>query len=302
MKCTRCKAKAVVALPRHNAGFCRNCFLEYFSRQVQKAISKHKMFGPKDKILIALSGGKDSLALALQLKLLGYNVSCLHLDLDIPNSSKPILSLVQKFAARFELPLFVLHLKQEGLSIPKVKAKLSRPICSACGQIKRYYFNQFALENNFKVLATGHNLDDEVARLFANTLRWDLTYLGEQSPVLKAEHTFVTKVKPLYRLTEFETAVFCFLQNIDYSLQACPYSQGASFSFYKKLFDQLEEHQPGRKLNFYESFLEKALPVFGQKQSPTTLKLCPLCAYPTSGEICGVCRIKNICTPHKNNL
>ncbi|KUJ96072.1 MAG: PP-loop domain protein [Desulfonauticus sp. 38_4375] len=296
MKCTRCKQKAVVALPSHNAGFCPSCYLEYFKRQVEKAIKAQNMFSFEDKILVAISGGKDSLALTLQLKELGYNVSGLHIDLNIPESSAEVRKTVEDFCTLQSIPLYVLEMKKEGLSIPEVKKRLSRPICSACGQIKRYHFNLFAKEKGFTVLATGHNLDDEVARLFANTLRWDIDYLSDQGPVLKEEQGFVKKVKPLYRLTEFETANYAFLKGINYSYKPCPFSKGASFTFYKKLIASLEQEQPGRKLNFYETFLKQGQKPFklaaSRKNSP--LNACSRCGYPTSGEICGVCRIKEL--------
>lgn len=296
MKCTRCKQKAVVALPSHNAGFCPECYLEYFKRQVEKAIKAKNMFSYEDKILVAISGGKDSLALTWQLKDLGYNVSGLHIDLGIPESSKEVRKVVEEFCQKHSIPLYVLEMEKEGLPIPQVKKRLARPICSACGQIKRYHFNLFAKEQGFTVVATGHNLDDEVARLLANTLRWDVDYLSDQGPVLQAEDGFVRKVKPLYRLTEFETANFSFLKGINYSYKPCPYSKGASFTFYKKLLADLEHKQPGRKLNFYESFLKKGQQAFqavAQKKS-TPLTSCQKCGYPTSGEICGVCRIKGL--------
>ena len=83
MKCRRCKATAVVALPSHNSAFCADCFLEFFSRQVQKGIESHRLMTPDDRVLVALSGGKDSLALMLILGRLGYNVTGLHIDRDI---------------------------------------------------------------------------------------------------------------------------------------------------------------------------------------------------------------------------
>ena len=74
--------------------------------------------------------------------------------------------------------------------------------CSACGLSKRHLFDSAALEGGYDVVATGHNLDDEAAVLFGNTLRWDVEYLARQLPVLPARPGFPKKVKPLVRLTE----------------------------------------------------------------------------------------------------
>ena len=144
-----------------------------------------------------------------------------------------------------DLTLQVLEMEKEGLPIPEVKAFINRPVCAVCGKVKRHHFNRIAREGGFDVLATGHNLDDEVARLFANTLRWDTAYLSDQGPMLPAAEGFVRKVKPLFRLTEFETANYAFLKGIEIHSAPCPYSGGASFTNHKKLWGELE-HQIGR--------------------------------------------------------
>ena len=295
MKCKVCKKTAVVSLPSHNAGFCRDCFLKFFTRQVERAIHGEKLFTHEDRILVALSGGKDSLALMLELSRQGYDVTGLHIDLAIPGSSAAARGVVERFCAKHGLPLIIKDMRAEGLPIPMVKKRLKRPVCSACGKIKRYFFNKIAMENQFTVLATGHNLDDEIARLFSNVLRWDIAYLSDQSPNLPDEHGFGRKVRPLFRLSEFETANYAFLMDIDYHYAPCPYSQGASFSAHKQLWEELEAAMPGRKLDFYLGFLERGRPLFAKHEEVSGARLAPCarCGYPTSAGICGVCRIRD---------
>jgi tRNA-5-methyluridine54 2-sulfurtransferase len=72
MKCRRCKAPAIVELRRHNAAFCRDCFLRHVRQQVRRAIEGYDMLEPSDRVLVAVSGGKDSLALWDVLLDLGY--------------------------------------------------------------------------------------------------------------------------------------------------------------------------------------------------------------------------------------
>ncbi len=177
MKCKVCKEVAVVSLRSHHAGFCATCFLKFFERQVERGINGPKLFTKEDRVLVALSGGKDSLALMLELSRQGYNVTGLHIDLSIEGSSNVTRAVVERFCEKHGFELIVKEMAAEGLAIPLVKAKLKRPICSACGKIKRYYFNKVAMDHGYTALATGHNLDDEVARLFSNTIRWDTAYL-----------------------------------------------------------------------------------------------------------------------------
>ncbi|MDR1856925.1 MAG: adenine nucleotide alpha hydrolase family protein [Desulfovibrio sp.] len=296
MKCKVCKDVAVVALQSHNAAFCAACYGKFFSRQVARGIASHKLFTKEERVLVALSGGKDSLGIMLELKNQGYNVTGLHVDLGIPVSSAAARGVTERFCAKHGLPLIVREMEKEGLPIPEVKRLLpTRPVCSVCGKIKRYYFNLTALEQGFDALATGHNLDDETARLFSNTLRWDTEYLADQGPLLPAEGGFVKKVKPLWRLTEFETANFAYLMGIDNWYAPCPYSQGATFSDLKGLLHRLERRMPGRKLAFYQGFLERGKQAFlGKTRKAETVHPCTRCGYPTSSEgLCGVCRIRD---------
>jgi len=268
--------------------------LDFFARQVERGIRGQGLFTREDRVLVALSGGKDSLALALELKRQNYQITGLFIDLAIPGSSDMARSLVERFCARHGIELLVQDMAREGLAVPLVRMRLRRPVCSACGKIKRYWFNRTALEGGYTTLATGHNLDDEVARLTSNTLRWDQAYLSDQGPLLEGEAGFARKVKPLWRLSEFETANYAFLAGIEYHHVPCPYGRGASFTTYKHVWQQIEESMPGRKLDFYQGFLERGRPVFARREAADGAALAPCgrCGYPTSAEICGVCRIK----------
>ena len=62
MKCVVCKGPAIIDIRRHNANFCTDHFLEQCQRQVTKAIDEYSMIEPDDQVLVAVSGGKDSLA------------------------------------------------------------------------------------------------------------------------------------------------------------------------------------------------------------------------------------------------
>ena len=292
MKCRRCHAEAAVSLPSHNTAFCPQCYLDFFARQVASGIQEQKLLEKGDRILVALSGGKDSLALILELSRQGYDVAGLHIDLGIPGYSDVSRSVVQRFCGKHSLPLIIKRTADEGLAIPDVKKKVDRPICSVCGKIKRHIFNRTAREEGFTALATGHNLDDEIARLSSNILRWDTDYLSDEGPLLDASGNFIKKVKPLWRLTEYETANYAFLMGIENYYAPCPYSKGASFSVYKKLWIELEEKMPGRKLHFYQRFLTHARAFFQTEGKEERLMPCVSCGSPTSAELCGVCRIK----------
>lgn len=296
MKCKVCGKEAAVALKGHNAAFCEECYPVFFRRQIKRGIESQKLFDFSEKILVALSGGKDSLSLMLELVEMGYRAEGLFIDLAIPESSAEARATTEDFCRERGLTLTVIDLAKEGLPIPQVKKRLRRPVCSVCGKIKRYYFNRAALMGGFDCLATGHNLDDETSRLFGNVLRWDRAYLADQGPRLDAADGFVRRAKPLWRLTEFETANYAFIRGIPHHTAPCPYSRGASFSELKNVLRGLERIMPGKKLDFYQGFLERGGPVFAASEAERergALKPCARCGSPTSADdLCGVCRVR----------
>ena len=291
MKCTRCRAPAEVELRQHNSGFCRSCFILYFQRQVERAIAKERMFGPEEVVLVAVSGGKDSLALWDVLIALGYQTTGLHLSLGIGTYSDQSTAKTAAFAAARDLPLITVPLADEGLAVPEIVGLTRRPACSACGTIKRHYFDQLAVDRGFAVVATGHNLDDEAARLLGNVLHWQMEHLSRQRPVLEPTHPrFVRKVKPLFRCSEYESAVYAFFRGIDYIVDECPNAAGATQLLYKDVLNRIEAASPGSKLTFVQQFLQTARPALSAAptEAPQT---CERCGMPSYGTLCGFCRL-----------
>ena len=290
MRCRRCKAPAVVEIRRHNAAFCADCFLRHVREQVKRAIEGYDMFDPSDRILVAVSGGKDSLALWDILLELGYRADGLYLGLGIGEYSERSHRIARAFADGRDAHLVEVDLARDyGFDVPTAGRKGSRSTCAVCGLSKRYVFNRAAREGGYDVIATGHNLDDEAATLLGNTLRWQTDYIARQSPVLPAEEGFARKVKPLYRLSELETAAFAFLRGIDYVVEECPLVGGNTQLRYKDAMNDLESTSPGTKAQFLFGYLDRAAPLFAS-QDEAELVGCERCGQPTTGRFCAFCR------------
>jgi tRNA-5-methyluridine54 2-sulfurtransferase len=292
VKCRRCRAPAVIEIRRHNAAYCRGCFLHVFRAQVDRAIERHDMFGDGDRILVAVSGGKDSLALWDVLLEKGFDASGVYLGLGIGGYSSRSLRVVQAFAEERDAELRVVDLDRDyGYDIPTAGARGSRSTCAVCGLSKRYVFNRAALEGGFDVVATGHNLDDEAATLLGNTLRWNTDSIARQSPALPAKHGLVKKVKPLYRLSELETAAYAFLRGIEYVVEECPLVGGNTQLRYKDAMNAIESSSPGTKAQFFLGYLDRAMPLF-RTQDEVRLTSCERCGQPTTGRFCAFCRAR----------
>ena len=305
MKCRTCREPAIIELPRHNANFCAEHFMQLCRRQVAKAIDDHDMFGVDDRLLVMVSGGKDSLAVWDILIELGYKADGLYIALGIGEYSDESRGYTERFAAERGLNLRVVSLRDDyGYDVPTAAKVTGRVPCSACGMSKRHVFDKAAVEGGYDVVVTGHNLDDEAAVLFGNSLRWDVGYLARQLPVLPAANGFPKKAKPLIRLTEREMAAWCVIRGIDYIVEECPMAVGNRHLGYKEALNALEETSPGTKASYYLGFLERMAPVLASLGSDATgtVRPCSRCGAPTGatsegidGEtveaVCAFCRM-----------
>ncbi len=260
-----------------------------------------------DRLLVAVSGGKDSLAIWDILDTLGYETEGLYVGLGIGEYSQSSARFAEDFAGQRGLRLQTVDLRAEyDYDVPTASVQTRRTPCSACGLSKRHLFDRAALEGGFKALVTGHNLDDEAAVLFGNVLRWQTDYLGRQRPVLPAGNGFPKKIKPLIRLSEREMAAYCVIRGIDYLVEECPMAEGNKHLHYKASLNQIEAESPGSKQAFYFGFLRDAVDRFGPKsdggeaadqdsaandQSSGLVSACIDCGAPTNVERCSFCRL-----------
>jgi uncharacterized protein (TIGR00269 family) len=293
-KCRTCRGPAIIDLPRHNANFCAEHFLELCRRQVAKAIHQFDMLTPDDRILVAVSGGKDSLAVWDLLLDLGYRADGLYIGLGIGEYSDVSGQYARAFADDRGLLLREVSLRDDyGYDIPTAAWATRRVPCSACGLSKRHLFDSVAVEHGYTALVTGHNLDDEAAVLFGNTLHWDIDYLARQLPVLPAKPGFPKKVKPLVRLTEREMAAWCIVRGIDYLVDECPMAAGNKHLAYKEALNAIEERSPGSKASFYLNFVERMSPLLAAQRAHDheALGTCRSCGSPSMGELCAFCKL-----------
>lgn len=303
MHCRKCGEKAVINMHQHRLSLCRAHFLEWLPQQTEHAIEKYGMFTRGERLLLAVSGGKDSLALWDVLQRLGFQADGLYINLGIDENlaySDQSELIARRFAQARQLKLIIVDVKdQYGESIPAISLRArhsTNRTCSVCGLIKRHIFNQIALEQTYDVLLTAHNLDDEASVLLANTLDWSLARLARGLPMLPAAPGFARKGKPFCRFYERETAAYSFLRGIEYMQEECPFASGSKQLLYKEHLNQLEERMPGTKLRFFLNYLsavEKVAFPDQQEADPVLAeKRCPHCGQPTTtGDTCAFCKL-----------
>jgi len=284
----------VIDLRRHNSNFCVEHFLRFCRDQVERTIAEFEMFSKTDRLLVAVSGGKDSLAIWDLLLETGYRVDGLYVGLGIGEYSESSGVYARSFASSRSATLIEVDLPGEyGYDIPGGAKAARRAPCSACGLTKRHLFDAAAVDGGYDALVTGHNLDDEAAVLFGNTMKWQTEYLARQAPVLEARAGFPRKAKPLVRLSEREMAAYCILRGIDYIVDECPMAAGNRHLGYKEVLNDLEARSPGAKADFYFNFLRSAARHFTISDTGDAAGLghCERCGAPASGEVCAFCRL-----------
>ncbi len=294
-RCRMCREKATVFIPHHRLPLCDEHLVSWFERYLQRTITKFKMFSSKAKILVAVSGGKDSLVLWQALVNLGYQTDGVFIDLGIDEFSLLSRRVSENFAENLGRRLHVISLPKElGFGLPALK-KRTRKYCSLCGSIKRYFLNRATRTLGYDVLVTGHNLDDEASALLGNVINWSLKYLARKYPVLPENNGFVRKAKPLCRFTSFEIREYAKRQKIKYLTERCPLSPEATRLVYAEIMDRLEEQMPGTKIRFYMDYLRQLYPLLQEKVEDfldRELVRCEVCGEPAVSSPCFVCRLK----------
>jgi uncharacterized protein (TIGR00269 family) len=303
MKCSKCGGLAIINMRQHRLRLCESHFLDWVVETTRRTIEAYHMLSTTGKVMVAVSGGKDSLALWDVLLRLGYQAHGLYIDLGIDGDlhySAESLHMCRAFIDEHhaDAVLQIVNVRAVyGQALPEVARQTWRgrgKPCSVCGLVKRHIMNRVARDGGFSAIATGHNLDDEVAVLLQNTLHWQAGYLARQAPVLAERDGLARKVKPFVRLYERETAAYALVRGIRYVYDECPHAKGSTTNFHKELLNQLESRSPGTKQQFYLDFLrarERGTITFGESDT-VELHPCTRCHQPTSaGTLCAFCRL-----------
>jgi len=272
---------------------CEEHYIEYFEKKVKRTIEKYGLIDYKERVLVAISGGKDSAVVFYLLSKLGYNVTGLHINLGIGNYSKKSLEIVKQQVKLVNRPVIVLDLKNLlGKTIEDfINNPTKRPACSYCGISKRYLFNRIAYDFDFDVVVTGHHLDDELNFICHNLINWNLEYLYKQGPKQDKEGMFVKKVKVLYEVEEKEIKAYADLLNIPYYKGCCELADNQKTKRYYFFWEELSKYNPQLKIQFIRGFL-KNKKVF-KTNNKNHIKECKVCTFPSSRDICSFCAIWN---------
>jgi uncharacterized protein (TIGR00269 family) len=276
--------------------FCRECFLKHYRRRIERLSRKFYLLNKKDKILMAVSGGKDSLSCADVLsrlrEIFGFQMEVIHIDVGIPECTNfRTENVVRGFCRQRNIKFHFLRLQDVlGVSgnLKAVFRKVRRPLCSTCGMLKRYTLNKFAHENGFNKIATGHCADDITKFFFKNWFSQNFDWIAKFKPYTPGSHPkVVARIRPLFECLEVENLTYAKFNNI--AIAGC--SRCSYFlrkDKWDKLLKHIDEKRPDFKLNIVRGLEYINIKSNGERE----LNECKSCGQPTDKEICGVCRLK----------
>jgi len=298
-KCSKCGSKAVIKIPYARMNLCEKHFIEYFERRVTATIEKYGLLKEGESVLVAVSGGKDSVALLSALTAvapkLGLNVVPLHVYLGLGEYSKESLRVVRDVSRKLAVKTFILNLEEvAGVTIPELSAKSRRASCAVCGLVKRYVLNAAAVEWGVESVATGHHIDDLAPYALKNMLLGDMNAALKLTPITKGEEGYLARrVRPLYEITERECLVYAIVKGLPFVKTSCPNTfSGGMDALIKKFLYELDLRHPGVKLRFMRSLARTAAKnLANQTRFQIELTRCKYCGLPSRSEVCGFCRL-----------
>jgi tRNA 2-thiocytidine biosynthesis protein TtcA len=209
-----------------------------------KAIADYKMIAHGDRVLVCLSGGKDSFTMLtllhkLQLRAqIKFDLLAFTLDQSQPGwDDSQLRAWLSQRAIPFEI------ITRDTYSIVKEKIPANKTYCSLCSRLRRGIIYRYAKEHQFNKVALGHHRDDMI-----QTLLMSIFYGGEiksMPPKLLTDDKQQIVIRPLAYCQESDIASFA--KAMQYPIIPCTLcgsQQNLARQRIKALIKQLSEENP----------------------------------------------------------
>lgn len=295
MKCDRCENIAAYSRKYSGENFCSDCFSDSILRKTAKTISKYNMIKNDELVCVAVSGGKDSLALLHILEKMSKNhnfkLEVVTIDEGIPGYRNEALEIVNNYCSKINVNHSVYSYKElfdltldEALNL-RENEKMSS--CSICGTLRRRAIDFAAEKIGADVIATGHNLDDNLQSFFINLLSGDTNKIGWMDP--DTSKNTLRKIKPFCEIYESEIVFYAFTNQIPFQTEPCPHMNEGIRTEIREFLNSLENHHSGIKNNLFKSGLKISEIV--KNSNSKEKRICSNCGNECTGKICSVCNL-----------
>ncbi len=295
MKCDRCENQATYTRKYSGEKLCSRCFSNSILRKTAKTISKYNMIQNDDLVAVAVSGGKDSLALLNIINQMSathnFRIKAITIDEGIPGYRNEALEIVQAFCTKLNVEHKVFSYKElfnltldEALDL---RGNEKTSSCSICGTLRRRAIDHAAKDIGADVIATGHNLDDTLQTFVINMLSGDTNKIGWMDPDTSSNS--LRKIKPFCEIYESEIVFYAFTNDIPFQTEPCPHMNEGIRTEIREFLNSLEGQHSGIKNNLYQSIIKVSQIV---KDTNYKQKInCEKCGNECTGKICSVCNM-----------
>lgn len=297
MKCSQCGNPKVI-YKREESGqiLCRECFIESVEKKVIKTVRHENLLDKGDKVLVALSGGKDSVT---TLEILNsfremnvIDICAVTVDEGIANYRQEGVDIARRHAERLGIEHKVVSLKEDyGITLDEIMQRPNhKGSCTYCGVFRRTIINKAAREMGATKIATGHNLDDEVQAIMMNYLEGNtdnLTKLGAKTESEAEE--FTVKIKPLREIPEREIGLYVVAKDLEVHFDSCPYAMQSFRGEVSEVINQLAEKHPTIKFSTLRGYEKIKDAIKDEMQKDYAHGRCKRCGEPSSNELCKAC-------------
>ncbi|MBI4140371.1 TIGR00269 family protein [Candidatus Woesearchaeota archaeon] len=265
-------------------------------KTVKETIEKYNLITQTDKVIVAVSGGKDSTTLLHILNKLGYKIEAFTVDVHIGCYTEQNLANVKQLCEKESVKLHVFSFRKTyGHSICHARDTLNSKgvnvnSCTVCGVMRRRMFNIIAKKTGATKMATGHNLDDEAQSILMNIFKNRTTLNARISPLQQLKNTdMVPRIKPLFFVTEDEIIQYSKARKFFVHYGRCPCSVTSLRSAVRDFLNECKQLNPNATQNIMNFFM-KNKQHFCKKQHKE-IQTCANCGQPTVSLTCRTCEL-----------